>query len=274
MEEAWALSAAMTGDGVEAMRRCENAIDAARLTANGHVTAAALIAHAWVHLHLAGDIDDALRSAEKSVRLARGSDSAVAAGTAAALNVLAAARAGHDTAELDALIEGAGGWEMPLVPMGARPGFLEAIAETQLSIGNLERAEELTFQAERLAAGLRLKVPTALSRRARARMLLAGGHAAGAVGQALESAASADAAGAKIEAARSRALAGRALAAAGERNDAIELLGRAERELDRCGAVGHRNEGVESRPPYARLRLHTPSEPPFNARSSPQRDAP
>ena len=58
----------------------------------------------------------------------------------------------------------------------------------------------------------------------------------------MTSAGAADDAGAPVEAARSRVVAGAALAATGERDRAVELLRRAERDFDECGALRDRAE--------------------------------
>jgi DNA-binding NarL/FixJ family response regulator len=59
---------------------------------------------------------------------------------------------------------------------------------------------------------------------------------------AARSAEAAEAIGAQLHVALSRSLQGRALAAAGERQEAVAVLRRAERELDECGSLRVRDE--------------------------------
>ena len=59
---------------------------------------------------------------------------------------------------------------------------------------------------------------------------------------AARSAEAAEAIGAQLHVAFSRSLQGRALAAAGEREEAVAVLRRAERELDECGSLRVRDE--------------------------------
>jgi signal transduction histidine kinase len=133
--------------------------------------------------------------------------------------------------------------------------------EAELASGNLERAEQLVQRAEAAARDVELRVPSAISMRARDALLLARGEAASAAALAQESAAIAETVGARIEAGRSHLLAGRALAEAEDRADAVALLHRAERELDRCGAAGHRDDARREL-----RRLGVPTEPPGPSR--------
>ena len=82
----------------------------------------------------------------------------------------------------------------------------------------------------------------ALADRARAAVLLARGEPAAAAVMAARSAEAAEAIGAQLHVAFSRSLQGRALAAAGERQEAVTVLRRAERELDECGSLRVRDE--------------------------------
>ena len=136
----------------------------------------------------------------------------------------------------------AGGWELPLIPPTWRVSYMDALTRMELDGGRLDQAAASAEAAERTAAALGLPLASAVAQRARARVLLAGRDAGAAGALALASAAGADAAGAPVEAARSRVLAGKALVAAGERDRAVELLRRAEHELDEYGALRDRGE--------------------------------
>ena len=93
------------------------------------------------------------------------------------------------------------------------------------------------------AAALGLPLATAVAQRARAGVLLAGGDAGAAGELALASAAGGRRTPARPSRRRARACwPGTALAAAGERDRAVELLRRAEHELDERGALRDRGE--------------------------------
>ena len=149
---------------------------------------------------------------------------------------------GDSAADTEALLDAAGGWEMPLIPPTWRVVHNEALTRIELAGGRLDEAAACAEAAERTAAALALPLATALAQRARAGVLLARADAGAAAEAALASVAGADAAGAPVEAARSRVLAGAAFAAANERERAVALLRRAEHELDACGALRDRGE--------------------------------
>ena len=238
---AQALSTAVRGDLPAATALQEDAIEAAEVAANDYITSGVLTATAQIAMS-AGDLDRARHAGERSVACVAGVEGGHLAAMAAARLALTLRELGDSAAETEDLVAIAGGWELPLIPPTWRVSYIDALTRVELDGGRLDQAAASAEAAERTAAALRLPLASAVAQRARARVLLAGRDAGAAGVLALASAARADAAGAPVEAARSRVLAGTALVAAGERDRAVELLRRAEHELDEYGALRDRGE--------------------------------
>ena len=183
-----------------------------------------------------GRLDEAGEAARELEELTRG-ELGTATGVYAAFSL---AEFQLQTGEPDRAIElleaGCGGPDLPLIPAGRRPDYLEIRCRAELEGGRADVADLVATEAEATAARLGFPHAKALAHRARAEVQLAAGDAAAAAAAALESAGDAERSGAALDAARSRLLAGRALAAAGDRDAALAELTRAEAELAEIGA--------------------------------------
>ena len=216
---AQALSSVRRGDLAAAAALQEEALETAEVAANGYVmcwvlTITAHVAH--------GERRPRRRPSCRRAggrRRARLGDGHVA--TMARVRLAMTRREmGEPAAGREALVRGAGGWELTRIPPSWRVFYAEAMTRVELGGGRVEDAEAFARRAEGAAEALGLPVATAMAQRARAAVRLARGEAAVATELALASADAASAAGAPIEAARSQALAGRALAMAGDRTRA------------------------------------------------------
>ena len=233
----------MQGRLRDAIELCESALEAARLSASAHELYRALFELGWT-LYYAGDLDGALAAHEESSRvdprLAGGTIPNGGGGPGWGLGV-----AWIESGEIErgrAMLLELGGESVARTMPVERCFDWESLTLAELAVGDLDAADAYARRAERDAAQLALKLPSALAGRARAAVLLAKGEPLAAAGVARESAEAAASVGANLQAAFSRALEGRALAAGGERLDAIAALRQAERELDACGSVRVRDE--------------------------------
>jgi DNA-binding NarL/FixJ family response regulator len=233
----------MQGRLAEAHELCETAVEIARLSANPHYTFWALWELAWAR-YFAGDLDGTLAAGEESVlvggRMRGGTMPSAGGGAGWALAV-----AHFELGEVEKarrLMWEVGGEEMQNWFPVERCFNWENVALAELALGNGEAAAAIASRAERAAAQVDLRLPTALAARTRAAVQLAGGDPAGAAQAAEESIAAGQAIGAGLQVAYSRSMLGRALAATGERPRAVEVLRQAERELDAYGSVRMRDE--------------------------------
>jgi ATP/maltotriose-dependent transcriptional regulator MalT len=233
----------MQGRTVEAIATCESAVEIARLASHPHYLFWALFELGWAR-YFAGQLDAAASAAEESLkvggRLTHGTMPSAGGGPGW---ILAVCRfESGDPASMLATVSDLGDenldWAIPV----EKCFNWESIALARLALGQRDAAGEAADRAERDAAALDLRLPTALAERTRAALLLADGDAAGAVQLAERSTAGATAAGARLQAAYSRGLLGQAHAAAGDRKAAIAQLREAERELDACGSQRPRDE--------------------------------
>ena len=191
-----------------------------------------------------GDAEGALAAAEEAVEAAGiGTDGP--AFPAMWMKVVyggALLEAGDGARAADAIREGGGGDDLPLMPAGFRPLVFEQLARAALLRGS--RAEAVPF-AERAAACAEeqtmLRLPRVFAARAAAEIAMADGEHVSAAERALEAAPLAAEVGAPIEEAVTRMLAGRALAAAGERDQAAEELATAAGIFESCGALPRRH---------------------------------
>ena len=233
----------MTGRLGEGLECCEAALEAARLSASPHELYRALFELGWT-LYFSGDLDGAIAAFEESLRvdrrLAGGTIPNGGGGPGWGLGV-AWFEAGDVERGRGILLELAGEEVARTMPV-ERCFDWESLTAVELAVGNSEAAAAYALRAEEDAAQLGLQLPAALASRARAAVLLAGGHAGLAAAKAAKSVEAAEAIGAQLHVALSRNLQGRALAAAGDRQDAIAVLRRAERELDECGSLRVRDE--------------------------------
>jgi DNA-binding NarL/FixJ family response regulator len=233
----------MQGRLRDAIELCESALEAARLSASAHELYRALFELGWTRYY-AGDLDGAVAAHEESSRvdprLAGGTIPNGGGGPGWGLGV-----AWIESGEIErgrAMLLELGGESVARTMPVERCFDWESLTLAELAIGDLDAADAYARRAERDAAQLALKLPTALAGRARAAVLLAGGEPLAAAIVAHQSAEAAASVGANLQAAFSRALEGRALAAGGERLQAVATLREAERELDACGSVRVRDE--------------------------------
>jgi DNA-binding NarL/FixJ family response regulator len=247
-----------TGRLHEAIEFLDGAVDAARLTDN----AAALgwaIGNRCSAAVMQGDVGAAVAMGEETLAAtAQIEDSFVRARAGAPVGA-ALLLAGQPERAIDALLDAAGGAEMPLVPAAWRVVALEVLTRSYLAAERAEDAERAAGRAEAVAAEFGTPFSVALADRARAGVALAAGDAATAAERALASAEHADEAGATIDAALARTLAGRALVLAGDADRATAELERAATTLDACGAPRYRDEAERElrklgRPVHRRTR--------------------
>jgi DNA-binding NarL/FixJ family response regulator len=149
----------------------------------------------------------------------------------------------HDQA-VGRVIELCGGRELAWVMADERPRVYAVLADVELAMGRVDRAEEWVVAAERVAARLSLAPATANAKRARAALLLAC-RSSLAADLAIEAAATYTARGQRVDAAHASLLAGQALSLANDRERALEHLHRAHTTFDMYGAVRARDRAAQ-----------------------------
>ena len=158
-----------------------------------------------------------------------------------------------------ALIEGAGGDGLPLLPVGTRARGFELLTRARLAQGRRDGAARSAAAARALAEATPLPLVAAMAGLAEAAVALDGGAPAAAAPLALAAAASADGAGAAMDAALARLLGGRALGGAGDPDGAATELERAVERFESCHAPRRRDAAVRElrrlgRRPHRRTR--------------------
>ena len=191
-----------------------------------------------------GDTEAALAAAEEAIQAARVGSQAPTF-PAMWMRVVyggALLEAGDAARAADAIREGGGGDDLPLMPAGFRPLVFEQLARAALLRGSRDDAHAFAERAAVCAEEQSvLRLPRVYAARAAAEIALADGDPAGAAERAVEAAPLAGEVGAPIEEAGTRVLAGRALAAAGERDRATAELTRAAEIYEECGALPRRD---------------------------------
>jgi DNA-binding NarL/FixJ family response regulator len=237
--QAWLLFA--QGKLAEGADVLDAAVEAARLAGSPHSLTWVLFTRTINALYR-GDLDAALADGEEAIAISAELDSDGIVSTWTHVTYSAAlAEAGEPARALELVSAHAGGPPLPRVPGMWRAFYLDRFIPAWLAVGKPAAAEAAARAAETIAEESRVPFAAMAARRARARVALAGGDAAGAVPQALEAAAIGDAVGAPVEAALSRIVAGSALAAAGDNDRAVAELERAATALDACGAQRYRD---------------------------------
>jgi ATP/maltotriose-dependent transcriptional regulator MalT len=236
-------SLSLIGRLADARELAAGTVELARLSVNSQALVYGLAGMCWVAT-LGGDLAEAGECARELEGL-------VGEEVGAATNVYAAVsladyhlQTGKPERGLELAEANCGGPDLPLVPRGRMPHYLETICRVQIGAGRIEAAEEAAERAERVAEDLGLAHAEALARRARAEVLLAQGKHAEAAEAALESARLAESSGSGLDVARARLVAGRALAAAGDRDRALEELTAAESALAAMEAERLRGEAA------------------------------
>jgi DNA-binding CsgD family transcriptional regulator len=233
----------MQGRLAAAVEVCESAVEAARLSAGPHYLFWALFELAFARYYT-GDLAEAIAAGEESARVGgRLTGGTMPAGGGGPGWPVAMAR--FEAGEVERAwkeMRALGPDDLPHKVPVERCFDWEVLALVALARGRPEEAEGYVARAEESAARFGLQLPLAISRRARAAVLLASGDAAGAADVAASSVAAAESIGAVIVACFARELQGRALAEAGDRAGAVAALRAAEAELDRCGALRGRDQ--------------------------------
>jgi DNA-binding NarL/FixJ family response regulator len=232
---------AIMGRGEKLSAVAEAATEAALLSASGLFHSWAMTLRCQASLQ-AGDLYEALRAGEQGVAV----EAAAGSPLSGIVRVLLAAtllEMGEPERCREQLTDAAGDPKLPPFRL-YEPLCLELLVRAEIALGNRNRAEELTAQAERVARRLGLQLPLAHAGRARAAVLLEHGELQEAAAAAAAAFDAAEQAGAPVEAARSRILAGKALAAAGERDAAISELEAAHQQLMSCHAFHYSDEAA------------------------------
>jgi ATP/maltotriose-dependent transcriptional regulator MalT len=236
-----ALVLSLRGNISEATEVVATAVEIARLSRNDQFLAWALDAECRVATSR-GDLDTAVRCGGEGVSLAARGNPWTSAPVGSALGV-ALLEAGDTERGRDELLRWGGGPELPLANVWHKCVSYEALTRAELALGRDDAADEWARRAEALDVS-RNPLAAALTLRARARLLLAGGAAEQAVAKSREAADREDRVGSRVAASQSRTVEGQALAAAGRRDEAVTVLQRAEAELAASGAVRHADEAA------------------------------
>jgi DNA-binding CsgD family transcriptional regulator len=227
-------AAEVLNDGVEATRLSHDLQGLAWNLLNGSSAALA-----------SGDLETALVTAQESVDLTSEFGRTLIAVRARAVWAAALLESGEPARAIDALVDSAGGEELPFLPGGWRSNRLELLTRCCLAVDRVGDGARAAAEAEACAAAYELPMATAMAHRAAAAVALHYNHPEIAAERALASAAAADEIAAPIEAAVSRTLAGRALARAGRTDSAAAELERAAAELHALGATRYRAEAEQ-----------------------------
>jgi ATP/maltotriose-dependent transcriptional regulator MalT len=229
------------GKLAESAELLDDAVEGARLSGNTQSLAGNLLNQSLTAL-AAGDLELALATAEESVDLTARLDRGLVSASAGHALAAALLEAGNPARAVEALVDAAGGTDVPLIPSAWRTHFLELLTRCWLGLGRLDEAGRTAAAAEVFAKAFGLRLATALADRAAAAVALESNDLATAIERSLASASAADEVGVPVEAALSRTLAGRALARAGHRKRAATELTRAAKALHGCGALGYRDQ--------------------------------
>jgi len=236
----------------------EGAVEGARLSGNNQSLAGNLLNRSLSAL-AEGDLQMALSTAEESVDLSRRLDEGLVSASAGLVLAAVLLETGDPAGAVDALVEPAGGKDLPRIPRAWAASWLELLTRCWLALGRSDEADLAAGHADAAATAVGLRMARSKADRARAAVALEAGDPDLATKRALASAAAADQVGIPVEAALSRTLAGQALAQAGQPERAVAELQRAAAELDACGALRYRNAAEHAlrrlgRPVHRRTR--------------------
>jgi DNA-binding CsgD family transcriptional regulator len=237
-----AVVLSMRGNLREATEVVAAAVEIARLSGNVQFLAWALDTQCRVAT-TRGDLDTAVGCGEEGVACAAALGNPWTSAPVGSALGLARVEAGDPEGCRSDLLTWGGGPELPRSSVWQRCLGYEALTRAELALGRVEGADGWVSRAEALDTSWS-PLAAAMTRRARARVLLARGEADEAVAAAREAADIEDDVGARVAASQSRTLEGQALAAADRRDDAITVLRRAEADLAACGAVRYADEAA------------------------------
>ena len=217
-------------------RACfEEAYDAARLSGSEELQLMALSMLCRVHTWL-GDLPAALRHADRTLALADRVDGWWAA-LAPAVAAQARLEAGHPAGGTATIRVAAGGPGLPRIDHGSRPAWYELLVRAALAEGEPGEAATWADRAAAAAAAAPLPNAAGFAALAAAEVRLAAGDREAAAALGADAADAFDRAGNPVDGARARLVAARGAAAGGRRDDAVEALGRAERDATAAGAT-------------------------------------
>ena len=232
------------GQLLEAAEVLDDGVEATRLSHDLQGLAWNLLNRSSAAL-ASGDLETALVMAQESIDLTQEFGRTLIAVRARAVWAAALLESGEPARAIKALVDLAGGEELPFLPGGWRSNRLELLTRCWLAVDRVGDAARAAAEAEICAADYGLPMATAMAHRAAAAVALHSDEPEAAAERALASAASADEIAAPIEAAVSRTLAGRALARAGRTDRAAAELKRAAAELNARGAARYRAEAEQ-----------------------------
>ena len=247
------------GEPAAAVEPLDGAVEAARLSGNDQTLAWTLYTRSRIAMTL-GDLPLALTAAQEAVDLVDDGTPSHPLSHAAWALAEAELEMGKPERAVELLERSTGGADMPLVADSFRSFCLELLARARLALGHSDQAARAAAAARASADAVGLPLASAWADRALAAVALDAGDGEGAATLALSAAAVADANGAPLEAAVARTLAGRALAQAGDRERAREVLEQAAAELQRIGALRHR-DAAERELRRIGHRIHRRSQP-------------
>jgi DNA-binding NarL/FixJ family response regulator len=235
-------------------RECfDEALEVARLAGSDALARMALTMQCRLQTWL-GDTVAAVRAGSEAVSLA-----GRAGGWFAVLAPVALAQARLEAGQahgcIAAVLDAAGGAELPRLDLGGRAACYELLTRAALAVEDREQAADWANRAGIAATRAGLPVATAFADLALARVML-DEHAPAAAQRADRAAQAFDALRNPLDAARARMVGGQALAAAGSRQAALTVIAAAEADFTRSGAERLRAEAVRE---LRRLGRHMPA---------------
>lgn len=235
-------------------RECyEEALEVARLAGSDELARMALTMQCQLQTWL-GDTDAAVRAGIEAASL-----DGHAGGWFAVLAPVALAQArleaGRPHGCVAAVLDAAGGEDLPRLDLGSRAAWYELLTRAALATADREQAADWANRACIAATRAGLPVATACADLASARVML-DADAPAAAQRADRAARAFDAVKSPLDAARARLLGGQAWAAAGARQAALTMIAAAEADFGRCGAERLRAEAVRE---LRRLGRHIPA---------------
>jgi DNA-binding CsgD family transcriptional regulator/tetratricopeptide (TPR) repeat protein len=237
----------------------EGAVEAARLVGNVQSLAWTLFNHSLAAL-AAGDLDEALATAEESLALESEMQPGPITGATAATLASALLEVGQADRSVDLLLTKVGGPELPFIPGGWRARFLEVLTRALLATGRRADAERAAAATQACADAMSVPTAAAMASLAAASLALNADEPKTAAERALAAAMAFEATEARWDAARARELAGRALAQAGDEEGAARELELAGAAFDSFGSLRYRDQAERELRRFGR-RIHRRTRP-------------
>lgn len=234
---------AFSGNVAAAIEDAASAYEASMLTGSDYAASLARGISSWVHVW-AGDLATALRFADEAMRLGDAVGSAMTVSNVGLFRAEALLESGHHEQVAAALMAAAGGAGMPLLERPWRARAYQVLIRAALAGDDEATALDWLTRAKADLADIPMPSRQTDVRYAEAAILLAREDFAAAGRAASAAISAAEAGGVPVEAGRARILAGVALAGTGDRHRALDVLLRAERDLDALGAHRYRDQAV------------------------------